>query len=78
MLNVLEISIEQVLNKVLLDIFDHWEWHKIISFNIMCLQLLEMALQIIVEYLLSHFAFQSCPLIEIIIHFLLERHEILI
>lgn len=44
MLDVLEISIEQVLYKVLLDILDHWERHEIISFDIMCLQLLQMAL----------------------------------
>jgi len=65
------------MHEVMLDIFQRHRL-KVISFNMVGFELLQMVLQIVVKYLGSHLTLEPRPLIEIIINLLLKAHEILI
>ena len=77
MLDILQIFVQQVIYKLMLDIFERKRL-EIITFDMVSFQLLQVTLEVIVENLGGHLAFQACPLIEIIINLLLELHEALI
>lgn len=58
----------------MMDIF-YWKRLKIITFQMICLQLFDMRFEIIVLYLGCHFLLETRFLVEIVIYFLLVPHK---
>ena len=77
MLDVREIPTEQVIYEVLLDGFGSTRL-EVISFDVICLELLQMALEVVVRDSLCHFALQTSALGELMVEVLLELDELLI
>ena len=76
-LDVREIPTEQVIYEVLLDGFGSTRL-EVISFDVICLELLQMALEVVVRDSLCHFALQTSALVELSEQVLLVLEEPLI
>ena len=58
----------------MLDIF-HWKWLKIVTFQMICLQLFNVCFEIVILDFGSHFLLETRFFVEIVIYFLLMPHK---